>query len=128
MSPWDESDLVRVGSAEELDLASRRPDGSLSVFTTIWVVRVGDTAYVRSARGPDGAWYRRALRYGEGRIRAGGVEGDVSYEHISADDAQLHAAIDAAYHGKYDSHGPAVVGPVVGSDAAEVTLRLDPKA
>jgi len=127
MNAWDESDLFRVGRAEELQLASRRPDGSLSVFTTIWVVRVGDAAYVRSARGPEGAWYRRALRYGEGRIRAGGVEADVSFEHISADDAELHAALDAAYHGKYDSFGPAVVGPVVGPDAAAVTLRVDPK-
>jgi hypothetical protein len=62
--------LERLTAAEELELASRRTDGTLSVFTTMWMVRVGDAAYVRSARGPDGAWYRRALRTAAPRPRA----------------------------------------------------------
>ena len=118
--------LDRVGRATELELAIRRADGSLSVFTTMWVVGVEGAAYVRSARGPEGAWYRRALRYGEGRIRAGGVERDVTFVQISADEEETHTAIDAAYHAKYDSYGPRIVGSVIGPKAAEVTLRLDP--
>jgi hypothetical protein len=31
---------------------------------------------------------------------------------------------DAAYHAKYDRHGPAIVGTVVGDKAAPVTIRL----
>jgi len=111
MSAWSEADLDRVGGAEELDLASRRDDGSLSVFTTMWVARAGDAAYVRSARG---------------RVRAGGVERDVTFEQIPVDEAETHAALDAAYHAKYDRYGPQIVGSVVGPDAAAVTLRLDP--
>jgi len=126
MSAWSEADLDRVGGAEELDLASRRDDGSLSVFTTMWVARAGDAAYVRSARGPTGAWYRRAVRYGVGRVRAGGVERDVTFEQIPVDEAETHAALDAAHHAKYDRYGPQIVGSVVGPDAAAVTLRLDP--
>jgi hypothetical protein len=128
MSGWDAADLERVGRAEELELASRRDDGTLSGFTTMWVVRVGDAAYVRSARGPEGAWYRRALRYGAGQLRAGGVRADVGFAHLLADDAETHAALDAAYHQKYDRYGPQVVGSVVGPGAAAVTLRLDPPA
>ena len=43
----------------------------------MWVVRVDDDVYVRSAHGPDNGWYRRAVASGTGRIRAGGVEHDV---------------------------------------------------
>ena len=39
---------------------------------------------------------------------------------------ELHAAIDAAYHTKYDRYGPAIVGTVVGDKAAPVTIRLVP--
>jgi hypothetical protein len=40
---------------------------------------------------------------------------------------EAHAAIDAAYHAKYDHHGPAIVGTVVGAQAALGTLRLVPR-
>ncbi len=121
---WDSSDLDRVGTATELDLAARRPDDTLSRFTTMWVVSTGDSLYVRSAYGPDSAWYRRALRHGRGRIRAGGVERDVVLEHLSPDDP-VHHEIDNAFQAKYDRYGPRIVGTVVGADAAKVTLRLD---
>ena len=39
---WDSAELDRVGTATELDLAARRTDESLSRFTTMWVVRVGE--------------------------------------------------------------------------------------
>jgi hypothetical protein len=80
---------------------------------------------VRSAYGPDSAWYRRALRYGRARIRAGGVERDVALDHLAPDDP-LHAEIDDAFHAKYDQFGPRIVGTVVGSGVTHVTLRLDP--
>jgi len=79
MSTWIEEDLAKVGNAEELAIASRRPDGRLRPYVTIWTVRVGDDIYVRSAAGPDNPWFRRALATGDGRIRAGGVEQDVAF-------------------------------------------------
>jgi hypothetical protein len=42
--------------------------------------------------------------------------------------AGVHAAIDAAYHAKYDRYGPEIVGTVVGPDAAAVTIRLVPRS
>jgi hypothetical protein len=122
---WDGAELDRVGTATELDLAARRADESLSKFTTMWVVRVGESLYVRSAYGPDSAWYRRATRLGRGRIRASGVERDVAFEHL-APDVPLHTEIDDAFHAKYDRYGPRIVATVVGPDAAKVTLRLEP--
>jgi hypothetical protein len=119
---WTEDELRRIGNATELELASRRRDGSLRPFVIMWVVREGGDLYVRSAYGPDNPWYRRAIASGTGRLRAGGVEADVAFA-TEADDRQT--AIDAAYHAKYDSYGPRIVGTVVGPDAYSVTIRLE---
>ena len=124
MTAWTNHDLDRIGTAEELELTSHRNDGSLRPYVTTWVVRVDDDVYVRSAHGPGNGWYRRATKSGSGRIRASGVERDVTC--VTADPT-LHAAIDAAYHAKYDRFGPQIVGTVVGPDAANVTLRLVPR-
>ena len=122
---WTDDELRRVGDAEELQLASHRGDGTLRPYVTMWVARVGDEVYVRSAHGPDNPWYRRAKTAGTGRIRAGGVERDVTFADA---DAGVHAAIDAAYHAKYDRYGPAIVGSVVGGQAVPVTIRLVPNS
>jgi len=58
-----------------------------------------------------------------GRIRAGGIERDVSFERLAADSPVQHDT-DASYHAKYDRYGPqmvgAVVGPAAGTTAASV--------
>ncbi len=39
---WTQDELAQVTAAEELQIASRRADGSLRPHVTIWVVRVDD--------------------------------------------------------------------------------------
>ena len=124
MNNWTAPELERIGAASELRLASRRGDGSLRPYVTMWVVRAGDGLYVRTAYGPGNPWYRRATASGTGRIRAGGIEKDVSF--ASADQA-VQGDIDAAYHAKYDRYGPAIVGSVTGPAAQQVTIRLVPR-
>jgi hypothetical protein len=119
---WSPQELRRVGAETEVQLASRRADGSLRGFVTIWVVRAGDDLYVRSA-GVDNPWFRRAKASGNGRIRAGGVEHDVTFDTPRGD---VHARIDAAYHAKYDRYGPQIVASVVGPAVQPVTIRLVP--
>jgi len=121
---WTGEQLERIGGASELDLAARRPDGTLRRSTTMWVVQVDDDLYVRSAGGPDRPWYRHAIISGDGRIRAGGVDVDAGF--INAAHDAPHEAIDAAYHAKYDRYGPGPVGHVTGSDSHSVTVRLVP--
>ncbi|PWU47365.1 DUF2255 domain-containing protein [Micromonospora globispora] len=121
---WTRDELTAIGRAEELELASLRPDGTLRPYVTIWVVRAGDELYVRSARGPANPWFLRALRSGAGRIRAGGPERDVVFAQPAPD---VHVDIDAAYHAKYDRYGPAIVGSVVGPNASAVTIHLLPR-
>lgn len=121
---WDPSELDRIGGATELHVASERADGSLRRYVTIWAVKVGADLYIRSAYGSDNPWFRRARHSGKGRVRAGGVERDVTFEAPAAD---VHDRVDAAYHAKYDRYGPQIVGTVVGPKAAAVTLRVAPR-
>ena len=79
---------------------------------------------MRSAYGPDNPWYRRATTSGADRIRAGGIERDVSFAQAPA---KALDDIDAAYHAKYDRYGPQIVGSVTGPDAHRVTVRLVPQ-
>ena len=123
MSEWAAEQLDRIGRAEELQIASRRSDGTLRPSVTIWVVRVGDALYVRSAYGATNPWFRRALASGTGRIQAGGIEQDVRFADAASD---AHPGIDAAYHAKYDRYGPQIVGTVVGPGVVETTIRLVP--
>lgn len=121
---WTADELARIGAAEELELASRLADGSLRPFITIWVARVGDDVYVRSMYGRRNPWFQRAIAAGQGRIRAGGVERDVTFEEPGpVVDEDLHAAI----HAKYDRHGARIVGTVVSPESAQATLRLVPR-
>ncbi len=121
---WTAEELTRVGEADELQVASSRADGTLRPYVTIWVVRVGDDIYIRSAYGSENPWFVRAKASGTGRIRAGGVEKSVRFEQ--PDPGVSAADIDAAYHAKYDRYGPKIVGTVVGPKAAENTFHLVP--
>jgi hypothetical protein len=121
---WPAAELENIGAAQEIGLASRRPDGSLRPFVTMWVVQADDGLYVRSAYGPDNPWYRRAVDSGTGRVRAGGTERDVAFTPAGA---EVQDDIDAAYHAKYDRYGPRIVGSVTGPASHAVTVRLTPQ-
>ena len=60
MTPWTSDELATIGSAEELRIASRRPDGTLRKPVTVWVVRHADDLYVRSVYGRGASWFRGA--------------------------------------------------------------------
>lgn len=123
MTDWITADLDRIGSADELEITTRRPDGSLRPYTPIWVVRIGDELFVRSWRGKSGTWYRHARKQPSGRIRAARTERDVTFKPL---DGGPDDAIDQAYRAKYGRYGDTYVTPMTGPDARVATLRLDP--
>lgn len=71
MTAWTSDELDKIGTADELEIASVGRDGTLRKPVTIWVVRVGDDPYVRSYKGRGGSWFRAAQVRHEGRIRGG---------------------------------------------------------
>lgn len=120
---WTSDGLDRIDAVDELEIASRRPDGSLSPDVTIWMVRAGDALFVRSASGVENGWYRRAARRSSGHVSAGGVVQDVVF--ASADEAEQDA-VDAAYRAKYGARYPSIVGSVVSVASRAATLRVMP--
>ena len=98
MTGWTSDELAKIGSTQELQIASLRRDGTLRSPRTIWVVRVGDDLYVRSMNGRGGGWFPATQVRHEGHIRAGGVDQDVTFADADPD---LNEQIDAAYRDKY---------------------------
>jgi len=123
MSVWTNDELNKIGTAEELQIAPQRRDGTLRKPVTIWVVRVSDDLYVRSYRGRGGSWFRAAQANRQGHIRAGGVEKDVTF--VAETDPSLNNQIDAAYHSKYGRY-PQYVAPMVTAEVRSTTLKLAP--
>jgi hypothetical protein len=124
MTAWTSDELDRIGRADELRIATLRPDGTLRRPVTIWVVRVGDDLYVRSAYEHNAAWFRATQARREGRIAAGGVEKDVACADA---DPAVADQIDAAYRSKYRRHGAQYVDSVVTPTARSLTVRLVPR-
>jgi hypothetical protein len=124
MAAWTDDELDRLGAEEELRIAGRRQDGSLRDPVIIWAVRVGDDLYVRSVRGPAGAWFRGVLVRHEGWISSGGVERDVTFEDVDPADA-VNEGIDAAYAQKYGA-GTTDVLAITNDRARSTTLRVVP--
>ncbi len=122
---WTSEELERIGSAEELELASLRRDSRRRNPVTIWVVRLGDDLYVRCVNGRSGAWFRGTQARHEGHIRAGGVDKDVTF--VEADPG-LNDQIDAAYRAKYRRYAAVYVDPIVAPQARTATIKLVPSA
>jgi hypothetical protein len=125
MTAWTSEELTEMDAADELEIASLRPDGMLRKAVTIWVVRLGDDLYVRSVNGRTGAWFRGTQVRHEGHLRAGGVEKDVTF--VDADN-DIDDQIDAAYRTKYRRYAASIVGHIVSPEARSATIRLLPRS
>jgi hypothetical protein len=124
MTTWTTDELDRVGAARELEMAAVRRDGTLRKATPIWVVRAADDLYVRAAYGSGTGWHRVARASHAARIRAGGVEKDVTIEEA---DGAVHDAVDEAYRSKY-GRTSSIVDGITNAEARASTLRLVPRA
>ena len=124
MRSWTPEQLATFGDADEIRVGSLRPDGTARTAITIWIARLGDDLYVRSAYGPDNGWFRRAPASRAGTIQAGRATADVAFEDA---DPAVAAPLHAAYHAKYDRYGARIVDTVVSDEAAAATLRVVPR-
>jgi hypothetical protein len=127
MTVWTSDELSKIGTAEELEIASLRDDGSLRKPRTIWVVRVGDELYVRSVNGRGSAWFSGIQTRYEGRIQAGGVAKDVSFAEVDAND-EVNLQIDNAYRSKYRRYAASIIDSINSEKARVATLKLKPRS
>ncbi len=123
MTTWTSDELDKIGTAEELQIASLRSDGTLRRRVIIWVVRVGDDLYVRSVNGRTSGWFRGVQARHEGRIWAGGVEKVVTF--VEETDPAINDKIDTAYRTKYGRY-PQYVAPMVTPEVRAATIKLVP--
>jgi hypothetical protein len=125
MSEWPADKLKRIGAAEEVQIVTIRPDGTLRKPVTMWAVRHGDDLYIRSVRGRSGHWFRGAQERHEGRLRAGGLQQDVTFVDGHGD---LDKEIDAPYQAKYRRYAGPILDSVLTAEARSATLRLVPRS
>ena len=127
MTTWTNDELTRIKSAQELEIASLRDDGTLRNPVTIWVVRVGDDLYVRSVNGRTSAWFRGTQVRHEGHIQAGGVNKDVTFVEVDAAH-DISDQIDAAYRTKYRRYAESIISSIVSPKAQSATIKLVPRS
>ncbi|GAA2293482.1 hypothetical protein GCM10010431_09610 [Streptomyces kunmingensis] len=102
-----------------------RHDGiTLGGSRTVWVVRVGDDLYVRSVNGPGSDWYHASRAREAGRISAGGVTREATFQTVA--DPALNDAVDQAYRHKYSAYAARVLAHITSDSAASTTMRLLP--
>ncbi len=125
---WDAKDLGTIDTADEVELATRRSDGTLRSTRIVWIVRHDHAVYVRSVNGGTAAWYRGVQTRHEGELTAGGLQRRVvlveAGEH-AGDGGGLDDGLDAAYRDKY-GRASSAVARITADIARATTLRVDP--
>lgn len=120
MAQFDAGMLDELASQREVQVRARRRDGS-DTDLPIWVVAVDGDAYVRSVRGGQGQWWRRARDERQMTLVAGGQPTPVAVEPVS--DAELNERVSEAYAAKYGLAGP---GETMAHEVVDTTLRISP--
>jgi hypothetical protein len=125
MTAWTTEELTKMGRAEEVDIAVLRPDGRLRNRVTVWAVSHGEALFLRSAvKGRSAAWFRAAQETHEGRIWAGGVEKDVTFEDANR---EIDDEVDAAYRTKYRRYAGRILNSCLTPEARSTTVKIMPR-
>ena len=124
MSAWTDAELERVGDAQELELhfgphrwepaAARDHVGRARWRSDLRPFCGRSGSPLVSTCDREAVWVASVPVASNAPVTFGAAAEDV------------HPAIDAAYHAKYDQYGASIVGHVVGPAAQAVTIRLDP--
>ena len=123
METWTSDTARAVAAPEEVHVAVRRTDGTLTRPRIIWIVRDGARVFVRSTNGRGADWFRSATASGAGQIIARGTAYDVLFTEVH-DEADL-AAADAGYRAKY-GHYPSIVDHLEEDGPRAATLEVHP--
>ena len=124
MTKWTSDQLDKVGRAEEVQIATVRRDGTMRKPVTVWLVRHGDDLFARSVRGRSGHWFRGTQERHEGRIRAGGIQQDITFVDADHD---VNDEVDAAYRAKYRRYAGSILNSVLTPEARSATIKLMPR-
>jgi len=122
MTAWSIADARAITGPQEVQIVTRRPDGTMRRPTTIWIVGDGARVFVRSTNGRSATWFRSAIASGTGRLTARGTTYDVRFTEAADNDLP---AVDAAYRSKYGTYA-SIVDHLTQTGPRAATLEVDP--
>jgi hypothetical protein len=121
---FDASTLDRMRDTREIRLQTTSLHGTATHRTIIWIVTVGDEAFIRSVRGPAGRWYREARERPEVVVH---VEGEsIPATAVLANDSETIETVSDAFTAKYGKRSPSTAS-MLRPHTLETTLRLEPR-
>jgi len=120
---FKQPDLRLLEQTEEIELETIAAESSTARRSTLWVVVVGEDAFVRSVNGDQGHWYQEITRRRAGTLYTDELQIPIYADPIS--DEQLQQQVSEAYLRKYAQYPEDVLWMVVPT-AAPTTLRLRP--
>ncbi len=123
MSTWSKDELRKIAEADDLHISPFREDGkTYGTPTWIWSVVVDDELYVRGYNGQKSSWYQAAVAQKAGRIIAGGMTKEVTFEPVNG---AINDLIDDAYQAKY--RGSPYLPPMISARARSATVKATPR-
>jgi hypothetical protein len=123
VTDWNSHQATLIAGPQEVQVITRRQDGSLGRPRTIWIVRDGERVFIRSTNGRGADWFRAATATGAGQIVAGGRTYEVFFDEVT--DARDLAAVDAGYWAKY-GHYRSIVDHLTEDGPRSATLHVTP--
>jgi hypothetical protein len=123
MATWAKDELRKIVEVDDLHVSPFREDGvSYGTPTWIWSVAVDDGLYVCAYNGQHSRWYQAAVRQKAGRIIAGGITKEVTFELVNG---SVNDLIDVAYRAKYQ--GNTYLASMIGARARSATVKVMPR-
>jgi hypothetical protein len=123
--PFDAATLGMLDRVREVELETTANDGATIHRTIIWVVVVGESAFIRSEYAEAGRWYREARARPDVVLHAEAQAIPVNAVLVS--DATTIGQVSDAYRQKYGKRSAASTEAMVAPHTLEHTLRLDPR-
>jgi hypothetical protein len=106
---FDTETLQLLGETEEIRIETRRDEISPAHRTTIWVVTVDGSVFVRSVRGEKGRWYRKVSANPSAALHAD--DRRIPVRAVPVTDEQTIEAVSEAYRSEYGRTWPGPSGP-----------------
>jgi len=125
---WRADELSTIDGFGEVDIATRRSDGTLRAARIVWIVRHDNAVYVRSVNGTTAASYRGVQTCHEDELSAGRLHTGVGFVESgthAGEDSGLDDPLDAACRGKY-GHSSGGVARITADVTRATTLRVGP--
>jgi len=122
---FDAVTLELLGRVREVRLETTSMDGMKTHWTIIWVVTVGDEAFIRSVRGTAGHWYREAIQRPEVTVHAD--RASIPASAVRANDPDTVGQVSDAFRAKYGKRSPGSTASMLRPHTLETTMRLEPR-